>query len=72
MIYLALIIALGIGVVFYCCMALSSKISREEEKGVCDNCDCQEGRHYCLLHGKVIKNMDISTCPDWEEKDEQM
>jgi hypothetical protein len=32
---------------------------------VCDTCDSQEGRHYCLLHGKVMKNMDISKCNDW-------
>ena len=38
----------------------------------CDTCDCQEGRHYCLLYGKSIKNMDISHCDDWiERKDKQ-
>ena len=37
----------------------------------CDNCDSQEeGGHYCLLHGKVMKNMNITVCPDWEEKTE--
>ena len=28
----------------------------------CDCCENQEFRHYCLLRGVVIKNMDISTC----------
>ena len=32
----------------------------------CDWCDCQEGRHYCLLHGIVVKNMDVTRCPNWE------
>lgn len=37
----------------------------------CDNCDSQEGHHYCLLHGKIMKNMDINCCPDWTENLEQ-
>lgn len=34
----------------------------------CDNCNAQEGRHYCLLHGVQVKNMDIKRCKDFEEK----
>ena len=37
-----------------------------------DSCDCcasQEGRHYCLLHTKVIKNMDTVRCKDWTDCD---
>lgn len=37
----------------------------------CETCVAQEGRHYCLLHGKFVKNMDITKCKDWEgEPDE--
>jgi len=43
-----------------------------EIKKPCDTCDCQEGRHYCLLYGKFIKNMDVYGCEDWvEKKDKQ-
>ncbi len=32
----------------------------------CDSCDAQEeGGHYCLLHSKQIKNMDLYCCADW-------
>jgi hypothetical protein len=42
----------------------------EDEERVCDFCSHQEdGRHYCLLHSKTVKNMDITTCADWEEVD---
>lgn len=34
----------------------------------CDNCVAQEGRHYCLLHSKQIKNMDASRCDKWEAR----
>lgn len=41
----------------------------EDHEGVCDECDSQEeGRHYCLLHGVEVKNMDIMTCDDWTPK----
>ena len=33
----------------------------------CDDCECQEGRHYCLLYGTTIKNMDIMRCDDLKE-----
>ena len=37
----------------------------------CDQCDSQEeGRHYCLLHGVEVKNMDLMTCADWQPKGE--
>jgi len=37
----------------------------------CDDCESQEeGRHYCLLHGKAMKNMDIKGCSDFEERAE--
>jgi hypothetical protein len=31
----------------------------------CDTCASQEGRHYCLLKGVSIKNMDITVCDEW-------
>ena len=35
----------------------------------CDTCESQEeGGHYCLLHTKTLKNMNIIYCDDWEEK----
>ena len=34
----------------------------------CDFCSYQEGRHYCLLHGEPVKNMDISRCADWLDR----
>ena len=34
----------------------------------CDTCESQEeGRHYCLLHGVQVKNMDIVRCTDWSQ-----
>ncbi len=33
----------------------------------CDNCASQEdGKHYCLLHGCTVLDMDTTTCADWE------
>jgi len=32
----------------------------------CDFCRHQEGRHYCLLHGTVVKNMDTVKCDEWQ------
>lgn len=38
----------------------------EESKGMCcDSCASQEGLHYCLLHGKPMRDMNISVCEDW-------
>lgn len=34
----------------------------------CDTCRYQEGRHYCLLHGKPMKNMDTITCDQWQDR----
>jgi hypothetical protein len=34
----------------------------------CDNCINQEGRHYCLLYGCQMKNMDTIRCGDWKSK----
>lgn len=34
----------------------------------CDNCDSQEGRHYCLHHSQQVRNMDIVRCFDWKAK----
>ena len=31
----------------------------------CDECASQEGRHYCLLHGITLKNMDTIRCRDF-------
>ena len=39
------------------------------EHGVsCDTCDSQEDSHYCLLHTKQIKNMNLYCCDDWTTK----
>ena len=35
----------------------------------CDNCDGQEGGHYCLLHGLTVRNMDTKTCAEWMAKE---
>ncbi len=35
----------------------------------CDTCASQEGRHYCLLHGIQVKNMDAVRCEDWSDRD---
>lgn len=34
----------------------------------CEVCKFQEGRHYCLLLGKTIKNMDTKRRNQWEIK----
>lgn len=34
----------------------------------CDNCNCQEGGHYCLLHGDTVRDMNVTRCNDWEAK----
>ena len=34
----------------------------------CDTCEYQEGRHYCLLHTRQLKNMDTVRCKDWSDK----
>lgn len=37
----------------------------------CDNCIAQEdGGHYCLLYGTTVLDMDVTTCADWEAKNE--
>lgn len=40
----------------------------QSNEGTCDDCVSQECRHYCLLHGESVKNMDIMTCDDYEEE----
>lgn len=40
----------------------------ETETDSCDNCDCQEDSHYCLLYSIAMKNMDLYICDDWEEE----
>ena len=37
----------------------------EHDEPTCDDCDSQEGRHYCLLHTVQVKNMDIVRCGDF-------
>lgn len=32
----------------------------------CDQCISQEGGHYCLLWGKIIKDMNLYRCKDWK------
>lgn len=34
----------------------------------CDQCTHQEGRHYCLLIGKTMKNMDTICCGAFKRK----
>lgn len=34
----------------------------------CDQCTHQEGRHYCLLIGKTMKNMDTIRCVAFNRK----
>ena len=36
----------------------------------CDTCESQEGRHYCLLHGVQVKNMNIKRCIFWSQDKE--
>jgi hypothetical protein len=36
----------------------------------CDACASQEGRHYCLLHSRIMKNMDATRCDDWSRRDD--
>jgi len=34
----------------------------------CDFCESQdESKHYCLLHGEIMKNMNIKRCKDWSD-----
>ena len=42
----------------------------EHDEPTCDDCDSQEGRHYCLLHGIQVKNMDLMRCGDFEWKED--
>ena len=43
-----------------------AKIRRAEDgESTCDDCQSQEGRHYCLLHTITVKNMDIMRCEDY-------
>ena len=38
----------------------------------CDRCENQEtGGHYCLLLGRIMKNMDAMTCKNWTAEDEE-
>jgi len=37
----------------------------------CDTCESQEGRHYCLLHGVMVKNMDMKRCDFWSVDEEE-
>ena len=34
----------------------------------CDNCTHQEGRHYCLILSKTMKNMDTVSCEAFKRK----
>ena len=35
----------------------------------CDCCISQEGKHWCLLHTKAVKNMDTVRCKDWTDRE---
>jgi hypothetical protein len=37
----------------------------------CDTCESQEGRHYCLLYGAQVKNMDKVRCIFWSVDEEE-
>jgi hypothetical protein len=43
-----------------------------EGEKACDSCASQEGKHYCLLHGEPMKNMDIVKCPFWEMRPDEV
>lgn len=43
---------------------------RKNANKVCDTCVSQEGRHYCLLHSRQMRDMNIATCPDWKQRPE--
>jgi len=38
-------------------------------EGSCDACSSQEGRHYCLLHSRQMKNMDLLRCDDFTRRE---
>lgn len=52
---------------------MSEEITLKEalnEEGSCINCSsCEEGGHYCLLHGISLKNADTWTCVDFEYRE---
>jgi len=39
---------------------------------VCDTCFAQDpnDKHYCLLWGQTVLNMDIMCCNDWQPQEE--
>lgn len=40
----------------------------KSEAESCDNCEHQEeGGHYCLMHGKQMRDMNCHTCPLFSE-----
>ena len=42
----------------------------EPHEPTCDDCDNQEGRHYCLLHSRTVKNMDLMRCEEYCQKED--
>jgi hypothetical protein len=40
----------------------------DNDEECCDTCDCQDGRHYCMLHGIFLKNMDLKVCVAYTER----
>jgi hypothetical protein len=44
---------------------MESALKVIQNEDTCDDCDAQEGQHYCLLHSKMIKNMDLKRCDDF-------
>jgi hypothetical protein len=45
-------------------------LSVDDPDVCCDNCEAQEeGRHYCLLLGRYVKNMDLMKCDEFEKKE---
>lgn len=45
-----------------------SLIITATDERTCDKCAAQEGRHYCMFHGRQVKNMDAVRCDDWQEQ----
>ncbi len=48
---------------------MKPKFTEANTRKSCDTCASQEGRHYCLLFGVQVKNMDTTCCDVWTERD---
>ena len=43
-------------------------VERKPWEPSCDDCVIQEGRHYCLMHSRPMKNMNLYRCGYWQQK----